>query len=313
MTNKKIWLGMLALALIFGMTVVGCGGDDDDNKPQVSIGDWYTWGSGITASAGADGVITLNINEITEMDDCGLGFACSGQKGKTYKYTFQAWTKSDTREMRFVFGRETAEWGGLWYPNRVITINSTKQTYELEYDISDAWDDFNISFNCGGAIGELYIKLISIGPVDVNSGNPNGGGGGTLTVTGIPAGYNGKYAFFDGDNDRVYLVGCQQPNLSTQTFAGVQILNGKVDLPVWSITGRVDSVTDNFIVTSAPRYSGNATFSDENTPSTFAEMYFGIYSSPTGYSDELFIGSPSLINFSNGSATITWSSINQFN
>ena len=25
MTNKKIWLGMLVLALVFGMTVVGCG------------------------------------------------------------------------------------------------------------------------------------------------------------------------------------------------------------------------------------------------------------------------------------------------
>jgi hypothetical protein len=35
MTNKKIWLGMLALALIFGMTVIGCGGDDgDDGNPQ---------------------------------------------------------------------------------------------------------------------------------------------------------------------------------------------------------------------------------------------------------------------------------------
>jgi hypothetical protein len=30
MTNKKIWLGILALALMFGMTVVGCGGDGDD-------------------------------------------------------------------------------------------------------------------------------------------------------------------------------------------------------------------------------------------------------------------------------------------
>jgi hypothetical protein len=42
MTNKRIWLGMLALALIFGMTVVGCGGDDDggggdENKPYEPI------------------------------------------------------------------------------------------------------------------------------------------------------------------------------------------------------------------------------------------------------------------------------------
>jgi hypothetical protein len=27
MTNKKIWLGILAIVLVFGMTVVGCGDD----------------------------------------------------------------------------------------------------------------------------------------------------------------------------------------------------------------------------------------------------------------------------------------------
>jgi hypothetical protein len=31
MEKKKFWLGMLAVALVFGMTVVGCGGDDDDD------------------------------------------------------------------------------------------------------------------------------------------------------------------------------------------------------------------------------------------------------------------------------------------
>jgi hypothetical protein len=30
MEKKKFLLGMLAVALVFGMTVVGCGGDDDD-------------------------------------------------------------------------------------------------------------------------------------------------------------------------------------------------------------------------------------------------------------------------------------------
>ena len=31
LAKKRIWLGMLVLALVFGMTVVGCGGDDDDD------------------------------------------------------------------------------------------------------------------------------------------------------------------------------------------------------------------------------------------------------------------------------------------
>jgi hypothetical protein len=37
MKNKKIWLGMLALALIFGMTVVGCGEDDENWVPITQI------------------------------------------------------------------------------------------------------------------------------------------------------------------------------------------------------------------------------------------------------------------------------------
>jgi len=39
MKNKNLWLGMLALALVFGMTVVGCAGDpsDDNNDPKTLV------------------------------------------------------------------------------------------------------------------------------------------------------------------------------------------------------------------------------------------------------------------------------------
>ena len=30
MANKKFWVGMLVLVLVFGMTVVGCSNDNDD-------------------------------------------------------------------------------------------------------------------------------------------------------------------------------------------------------------------------------------------------------------------------------------------
>jgi len=32
MTNKRIWLGILAITLVFGMMVIGCGGDDVNNN-----------------------------------------------------------------------------------------------------------------------------------------------------------------------------------------------------------------------------------------------------------------------------------------
>ena len=33
MANKRFWLGMLAMVLVFGMTVIGCG-NDDENDPK---------------------------------------------------------------------------------------------------------------------------------------------------------------------------------------------------------------------------------------------------------------------------------------
>jgi hypothetical protein len=41
MTNKKIWMGMLALALMFGMTVVGCGDDGSGGGGSTALdGTW---------------------------------------------------------------------------------------------------------------------------------------------------------------------------------------------------------------------------------------------------------------------------------
>jgi hypothetical protein len=40
MANKKNLLGMLAIALIFGMTVVGCEGDPEDKDTQTYVGEW---------------------------------------------------------------------------------------------------------------------------------------------------------------------------------------------------------------------------------------------------------------------------------
>ena len=52
MVNKKIWLGILVIVLVFGMTVVGCGGGSDDDSDDDGIvsketlnGKWETGGS----------------------------------------------------------------------------------------------------------------------------------------------------------------------------------------------------------------------------------------------------------------------------
>jgi hypothetical protein len=42
MEKKKFWLGMLAVALVFGMTVVGCG-DDDDTYEEEHYNKFHGW------------------------------------------------------------------------------------------------------------------------------------------------------------------------------------------------------------------------------------------------------------------------------
>jgi len=48
MANKKLRLGMLVFALVFGLTVIGCHSDTDDDNPYVGtwVGSfpWYVPG-----------------------------------------------------------------------------------------------------------------------------------------------------------------------------------------------------------------------------------------------------------------------------
>jgi len=126
-------------------------------------GDWTKWGDAITFSVGANGLVTVNITQpAEEMDTCAVQLPYAGVKNKTYRYIFEAWTESGTRDVRVCFGSEVNKAGGVWYPNEVIKMSSKKQTFELEYDISNAWADFTLSFNCGGDIGKFYLNIISI-------------------------------------------------------------------------------------------------------------------------------------------------------
>ena len=43
MANKKTWLGMLVMVLVFGMTVVGCDNDPTDDKKDTALnGTWVS-------------------------------------------------------------------------------------------------------------------------------------------------------------------------------------------------------------------------------------------------------------------------------
>jgi hypothetical protein len=131
-----------------------------------------------------------------------------------------------------------------------------------------------------------------------NDGSDSGDNGGTFTLTGIPAEYNGKYVFLEGEGEGeedLFLFGAQSID-AEYTITGVVIANGSVSLPMWILSGTQESPT-------VARYSGN---------DTDVVVVVSIITSTTasGSRDERENSEAgktfSSIVFSNGSATKPW-------
>ena len=101
-------------------------------------------------------------------------------------------------------------------------------------------------------VGMLVMVLVfGMAVIGCDNGTTNGndGGGGNITITGIPATYNGNWAFFMGFSETYEIVGFASVNMQTEVVTLVQISGGSVTLPAWEF-----DANDNFV-----RFSGNAT------------------------------------------------------
>ena len=129
-------------------------------------------------------------------------------------------------------------------------------------------------------------------PGTFTTGSNPGTGSGGLTITDIPAKYNGKYAVFNGSTLGISLVGLQSINTTAyrnSTYS--RISNGRVSIPAW-----VRNADDTIV-----RYLGNDTIS----------VLFIICEVDTieehskDPSNLLASGNFSPVKFSNGSATVS--------
>jgi hypothetical protein len=124
--------------------------------------DWAKWGDGVAFSVEKDDVVKVSILKKTLQNKCGVEFPYNGVKNSIYKYSFEAWTKFGTREIVVCFGSDKHAPGSVWHPYERINITTKRQTYTLEYKISNNMQTYLLGFNCGGDIGEFFIKIISI-------------------------------------------------------------------------------------------------------------------------------------------------------
>jgi len=127
-----------------------------------------------------------------------------------------------------------------------------------------------------------------------NTGENTGiSGGGKLTLTGIPAEYNGKYAMFRCETLTKVIVGAQSVNSDTVRL--YKISGGSVTLTLLEMSESGNSKA----------YTGNDTVSDG---------FIGIFdtdTTSTSYYDKFAVtfGNVDSIEFKNGSSTIKWTSI----
>ena len=117
-------------------------------------------------------------------------------------------------------------------------------------------------------------------------------GGGNITITGIPATYNGKWAFFSGWSETHLVAGFASLNIQTEVATLVQISGGSVTLPAWRITN----------AGTVQRFSGNTTvegtlFISSVQTGTFYYIMEEHFISDYGWETVVFNG---------GNAMLTW-------
>jgi len=171
------------------------------------------------------------------------------------------------------------------------TVTKTGNDLTLTPSGADPEDSFTISVNTTGGITEIE-GTITFTDNSTQTAPATITPPGTLTVTGIPSEYNGKYAVFFGGSGNLDLAGYQSINVATMAITCVQITNESVSLPMWSFS---------YDTGQAERYSGNGTveggllIADSATPNMQT-----LEQEPERYWNS--------ISFSNGSATVTWAS-----
>ncbi|GHU94729.1 hypothetical protein FACS189479_07780 [Spirochaetia bacterium] len=82
----------------------------------------------------------------------GIGFYYTHEVGKKYKYTFEAWTESGTRILRFGYLAQDVD----------LSLTTTPQTFAIVGKEIPADDNGYVRFQCADATGTFYLKLISV-------------------------------------------------------------------------------------------------------------------------------------------------------
>jgi len=257
---KKFSLTIIVAVLVLSLSLIGCSNDPDEPYRIQNF----------TATKRTSDSITLSWSRNPKAD---------------FYYVYQ-YTESNNFPKEIKVNQSSS-------PSYTDTGLSASKTYR-----------YRIGLNNSGVEYTLWDQdVIEVTTLPSGTSNPGGGTpgtGGTITITGIPSTYNGKYAYFSAYYSVVVysdtvIAGFQGYNSTTKVLTLCQITNGSVSLPAW--TGKY---TNGIIDVEPVRYSGN----DTAGPCTlFIHSSSPIITSAETLIDHRVFG---INSFSNGSITLAW-------
>jgi len=132
-----------------------------------------------------------------------------------------------------------------------------------------------------------------------------GAGGGSLTITGIPAQYNGMYLYYTAEfnvsaADRVGLLGCDKLNVNDGSIITcAKINNGKARLKLWTTPNIFRDHNFTAFSGSGNSMAGNVyiTSTDIVTDDNYDDVQVARFNSNA------------LIEYTNGKATVSWTAL----
>jgi hypothetical protein len=148
MANKKIWMGILVMALVFGMAVVGCNNDStDDNDHNYSGGNYtggdnsggsYTGGGDTSGGSKPSTPQGVNLQTYTQTGNL-------GENNVWYRITWNAVTGAQSYNIY----RATSS-SGSYTKHNISPITST------------TWSNFYWTYGESGMSDSYYFKVSAV-------------------------------------------------------------------------------------------------------------------------------------------------------
>jgi len=287
MKKSSFLFSILAITLVFGFTLASCGGNDGSNNSPNNTPSGNTPGDN-QQGGNPGGILGPSGNTPGDNTPSGSNTDVSGTYYSYNNQIYRGQAMTFNSNGAFILNDHGLISRGTYYVSGNIVYyayNSGRMS-----DILGNVDTLGMNIlNSTTLLHGLSTQFIK------RSTPPGATTGGTLTVTGIPSQYNGKYAAFIGSAKGKTFYGAQGFDM-LDIFIGVQIANGSVSLPMWEQGS------------NGVRYSGNDTIPGWfNVYGFIPDDFYKANTDTTAIASSVLLLDNS-VTFSNGNATVMWSS-----